>query len=104
MMGTIHKDLFSYQKEGAVWLSTLRNAILADQMRVGKTPTAIGGADLINARKILVICPGIARPNWEREFRRWQMLLRQTCCLMSSKDTAGPEVVITSYELICSRP
>jgi SWI/SNF-related matrix-associated actin-dependent regulator 1 of chromatin subfamily A len=84
MMGAIHKDLFPFQKEGAVWLSTLRNAILGDEMRVGKTPTAIAGADIIGARNILVVCPGIARPNWEREFRRWQMLLRDTCCIMSS--------------------
>jgi SWI/SNF-related matrix-associated actin-dependent regulator 1 of chromatin subfamily A len=104
MMGAIHKGLYPYQKEGAVWLSTLRNAILGDEMRVGKTPTAIAGADIIGARSILVVCPGIARPNWEREFQRWQMLLRDTCAVMSSKDQPIGEVVIVSYELICSRP
>ncbi len=104
MTGAIHKDLFPFQKEGAVWQSTLLNAILGDEMRVGKTPTAIAGADIIGARNILVICPGIARVNWEHEFRRWQMLLRDTCCIMSSKDRPTGEVVIVSYELICSRP
>src|SRR4051794_28601454 len=104
MMGAIHKDLFPFQKEGAVWLSTLRNAILGDEMRVGKSASAIAGADIISARNILVACPGIARPNWEREFRRWQMLLRDTCCIMSSKDQVVGEVVIVSYELICTRP
>jgi SWI/SNF-related matrix-associated actin-dependent regulator of chromatin subfamily A-like protein 1 len=103
MMGAIHKDLFPFQKEGAVWLSTLQNAILGDEMRVGKTPTAIAGADIIGARNILVVCPGIARVNWEREFRRWQMLLRDTCCIMSSKDRPTGEVIIVSYELICTR-
>lgn len=104
MMGAIHKDLYPYQKEGAVWLSTLRNAILGDQMRVGKTPTAIAGADIIGARNILVVCPGIARPNWEREFQRWQMLMRYTCTIMSGKDRPTEEVVIISYELLSNRP
>lgn len=103
-MGYYHKDLFPYQKEGALWLSTLRNAILGDQMRVGKTPTAIAGADLIKARNILVVCPGIARPNWEREFQRWQMLLRDTCTIMSGKDRPTAEVCIVSYELLSNRP
>lgn len=103
-MLTYNKNLYPYQKEGAVWLSTLRNAILGDEMRVGKTPTAIAGADLIGARNILVVCPGIARPNWEREFQRWQMLLRDTCLIMSSKDRPTAEVVIISYELLSSRP
>ena len=103
-MRAIHKDLYPYQQEGAVWLSLMRNAILGDEMRVGKTPTAIAGADLIGARNVLVICPGIARANWEREFQRWQMLLRDTCTIMSSKDRPTAEVVIVNFELICSRP
>lgn len=104
MMGYYHKDLYPYQKEGALWLSTLRNAILGDEMRVGKTPAAIAGADLIKARNILVVCPGIARPNWEREFQRWQMLLRDTCTIMSGKDRPTAEVCIVSYELLSNRP
>jgi SWI/SNF-related matrix-associated actin-dependent regulator 1 of chromatin subfamily A len=100
----IHKDLYPYQVEGAQWLSSMRNAILGDEPRVGKTAAAIAGADLISARRVLVVCPAIVRPNWEREFQRWQMLLRTTCLIMSSKDRPMADVTIVSYELTCSRP
>lgn len=60
-----------YQVEGAVFLSQRKAAFLADQMGLGKSAQAIEAANLINAKKIVVICPAIARTNWRREFEMW---------------------------------
>jgi SWI/SNF-related matrix-associated actin-dependent regulator 1 of chromatin subfamily A len=108
----IHQDLFAFQKEGALWLPQPRrsagpfeqNAILADEMGLGKTPQAIAGCDLVKARNILVVCPGIARENWEREFLKWQMIPRTTCLIKKGTDRPTADVVVASYTSLQSRP
>jgi SNF2 family DNA or RNA helicase len=100
----IHPDLYPFQKEGALWLCEQQNAILADEMGLGKTPEAIAGADLIGAKRVLTICPGIARANWEREWHKWQMIPRSTCLIKSHKDRPTADVVISSYTALQSRP
>ena len=40
-------------------------------MRVGKTPQAILAAAKIDATKSIVVCPAIAVPQWNAEWRRW---------------------------------
>lgn len=100
----IHRDLFKYQVEGANWLAGMKNAVLGDEMGIGKTCQAIAGADIIGAKNILVLCPGIARDGWDREFQRWQMLGRQTCLIRKSSDKPKAQVTIASYTSIQSRP
>lgn len=62
---------FDYQWEGALFLSTHHNALLADDMGLGKTVQVILAADVVDAKKILVIGPAIARFNWQNEFSKW---------------------------------
>lgn len=64
-MGEI--KLFDYQKEGVLWLKS-RNGLLAYDMGLGKSATAITASDEIKAKKILVVCPAIVRSNWINEF------------------------------------
>ena len=111
-MNYIHPDLFPFQKEGAFWLTQAKelagpaeqNCILNDEMGLGKTPQAIAGADLVKAMHILVVCPGIARDNWAREFERWQMIPRSICMIKRQKDRPTAQVVIASYPGLQSRP
>ena len=60
-----------YQIEGRDFLAGRRHALLADQMRVGKTPQAILAAHKAGAQSLLVVCPAIAVPQWKREIERW---------------------------------
>jgi SNF2 family DNA or RNA helicase len=91
--------LFPFQRRGAQWLAGKAAAILADDMGVGKTSQAIGGADLIGAASILVLVPGIARVNWVREFEMWQTVPRTVGAIMTGKDRPKTQVVICSYSL-----
>ncbi len=61
--------LFPYQKEGARFLKKNRFALLADEMGVGKTAQAIEASKKLN--RILVICPAVARVNWQKEFEKF---------------------------------
>lgn len=64
-------NLFPYQATGVEFLKGKDKALLADGMGLGKTPQAIVAARDLGARKVVVICPAIARENWRRELVRW---------------------------------
>ena len=60
-----------YQEVGRDFLASMRHALLADSMRVGKTPQAILAAKQIKSNKTLIVCPAIAVPQWKSEWWRW---------------------------------
>lgn len=66
-----HEGLYDYQKEGVEFLATRRRAYLADVPGLGKTAQALVAADLVDAKKILVVCPASAVPVWQQEAERW---------------------------------
>jgi SNF2 family DNA or RNA helicase len=60
-----------YQIVGRDFLAARQFGLLADEMRVGKTPQAILACSKLAAERILVVCPAIAVEHWRREFPRW---------------------------------
>lgn len=69
-------------------------------MGLGKSAQAIHAADLINAKHILVLCPGIARFNWDREFKKFSTALRQSNVIISKKVAHTMPLTICSYDLL----
>jgi SWI/SNF-related matrix-associated actin-dependent regulator 1 of chromatin subfamily A len=86
---------------GARYLADHPQALLADDMGLGKSAQAIRACDLVGVRDILVLCPGAVRVNWEREFERFSPMDRPCTVLRSSDDElpAGG-VVVCSYDLL----
>lgn len=60
-----------YQEVGRDFLASRRFALLADEMRVGKTPQAILAAQKLLLMDVLVVCPAIAVEHWKREWMKW---------------------------------
>ena len=60
-----------YQEIGRDFLAARRHALLADSMRVGKTPQAILAAKTVKSNKTIIVCPAIAAPQWNSEWWRW---------------------------------
>ena len=60
-----------YQLVGRDFLAARTRALLADQMRVGKTPQAIMAADKLGAERVLVLCPAIACYQWQEQWYEW---------------------------------
>lgn len=75
-----------YQEVGRDFLADHRHALLADEMRVGKTPQAILACAKVKAEVILVVCPAIAVEHWKREFHKWWA------------GAAWPAVTVLSYD------
>jgi len=68
------QGLFPYQRLGAEYLRSRRRGILADQMGLGKTVSALAAID---AKKgTLVVAPSVVRENWLKETIRWRKDLR----------------------------
>lgn len=60
-----------YQVIGKDFLKPRRHALLADDMGLGKTPQAIFAAHELGLKNILVVCPAVAKFNWQNEFLKF---------------------------------
>lgn len=90
---------FPYQEEGARWLASKKRALLGDGMRCGKTIQSVIAADLIGAKNVLVVCPGLAREVWRRHFEQASFFGRSIAVVMDSNDPIEPDgVTIVSMD------
>jgi SWI/SNF-related matrix-associated actin-dependent regulator 1 of chromatin subfamily A len=96
--------LRAFQRAGVTFvLSHSGRAMIADEMGTGKTAQAIATAQMLDAKRVLVVAPAAVRYVWREEIPRWaagtvQVLERKT-------DTPRPDArwVVTSYGLISDR-
>lgn len=93
---------FDYQITGSNWIATMHQALLADDMGLGKSAQAVRGCDLVGAFNILVVCPAAVRVNWDREFTRFSPMDRPSNVIMTGKDPIKPGVNVVSYDLLAS--
>jgi len=83
----LFKDrLRGYQKGMVQFLALRAYAINGDPMRSGKTPTTLAAASLIGAKKVLIMCPSIAKMVWATELVKW---MQQPSVILSGR--AGEE-------------
>ncbi len=66
-------QLKHFQEVGADFLFERKSALLADEMRVGKTPQVIRCIDMLSKFPVIVICPACAITNWKIEIRNFSV-------------------------------
>ena len=86
-----------YQLAGRDFLAARRHALLADGMRVGKTPQSILAADVVGAERVLVLCPAIATVQWQSEWAAWSPQ-RPPAVIVGREPPRTEGVVISSYK------
>ena len=101
----IDSRLYPYQVAGAQFLAERASAMLADDMGIGKTAQAIAACDLAGVQTAVVVCPGIARENWKREFASWGQRNRRCYVVRGTPDLLNvraltADVLIISYALL----
>jgi SNF2 family DNA or RNA helicase len=84
--------LFDYQKTGTDFLADNPAAFLADEQGLGKTIQVIAACDKLGLKKVVVICPAIAKINWRREFEKWSSVEREIKVFSYDKMTQSKEV------------
>ena len=92
------KTLFPFQTEGASWLAdgAAPNRLLGDSPGLGKTLQAIRAADLAWRESVLVVCPAVARPHWEREFLDAQTIPRT----VGRYEGGGPDAGVPKTDVV----
>jgi SNF2 family DNA or RNA helicase len=66
-----HRPPMEHQKVAIEKLLVNNKFILADDMGVGKSTSAVIGALESGAKKILIVCPASLKINWEREIKNY---------------------------------
>lgn len=75
-----------------------RKAVLcADEQGLGKTIEALGVANELGAKRLLVICPASLRLNWVREIEKWHLHNEGASAILS-----GTSALPTSKTLVVS--
>jgi SWI/SNF-related matrix-associated actin-dependent regulator 1 of chromatin subfamily A len=92
-------QLLPHQVIAADFLAARKTALLADGMRVGKTPAAIGGCDRIGAKDVLWLTRGAARIEHAKAWQRFQTIDRPIKVIESRNDRPVAGVTICSYDL-----
>lgn len=99
------KDFMPYQLAGIDYALGRDHCIIGDEPGLGKTIQAIGLANAMDARRVLVVCPASIRLNWRREIHDWSTIPRGTLATYpvvrgSSGVSDGAHYVIVSYDLL----
>jgi SWI/SNF-related matrix-associated actin-dependent regulator 1 of chromatin subfamily A len=72
----------------------------ADEMGIGKTIQTIGVINAGDYKKILVLCPAIAKLTWLREMEKWLVDYYTIGVAQGSKWPTETAVVIANYDII----
>lgn len=63
-----------YQRAGIQFAMERGNCLFGDEPGLGKTVEALGVANALDARRVLVVCPASIRLNWIREINTWSTI------------------------------
>jgi SWI/SNF-related matrix-associated actin-dependent regulator of chromatin subfamily A-like protein 1 len=92
--------LFAYQVQAVEWLQIRKCALLALEMGLGKSAITITAADKLELKRVLVLCPAVARINWLREFDKFSVMPRKFSVVEGSNASWSQEdSIITSYDM-----
>lgn len=97
-------DLFTYQKEDAVWLTCKNRALLASEMGTGKTPLVLMSLPPSHECQSIVVCPASIKSVWYDECQKWRSDLSPE--ILSGRDSFRfpkiGELLIINYEILKS--
>jgi len=98
-------ELYPFQKDGARWLWEKSRGLLADQMGLGKTPTALMA--IPKGGTALVVCPAVMKWRWHEECLRWRVDLTPTVLEGKKSFTRWPnpgELLIANFDILPASP
>ncbi len=92
--------LFPYQAVDAKWLAPKNQALLAHEMGVGKTYIAIEAFLKAKCKRVLIVCPAVAKVNWQKELEKYAGIKAQI--LETIDDFFLTDVAICSFNYAAS--
>ena len=89
-----------FQRAGIELCLTPGDKILGDEMGLGKTIMAIGVANALCARRVLVVCPASLKINWKQEIDVWKTEDVPATILDKRAMVVPVGFVIINYEML----
>ena len=87
-----------HQKEAIEKLAGSKRFILADDMGLGKSLSAVVASLEVNKKRILVVCPATLKINWKREF---EFFTNKTISIADGKTFSDDsDIVIVNYDIL----
>jgi SWI/SNF-related matrix-associated actin-dependent regulator of chromatin subfamily A-like protein 1 len=89
-------ELFDHQLRGVDFVLKNRHVILAHDIGLGKSATALIAAERSGEKNVVVFCPAYLKFNWENEVKKWTPDLKTTIIPYSrlKGDCPKPDFVI----------
>lgn len=94
-------EYMPFQRAGIAYAIQRDGTLIGDEMGLGKTIQALGTANYLNSKNILIICPASLRINWKKEAEKW--LVSSHTFYVVENNNEIPEnatCVITNYDRI----
>jgi len=93
-----HRPPLDHQKEAIEKLAGSKRFILADDMGLGKSMSAVVASLEANKKRILVVCPATLKINWKREF---EFFTNKTISIADGKTfSEDSDIVIVNYDIL----
>jgi superfamily II DNA or RNA helicase len=103
----VNPAAYQYQKQDIAKALRLKRAMLAWEMGLGKTLGGIEFIRLSQTKRVLVVCPAMARGVWEQDLKRWWPEHHPLIVVRDGKEAANfalraedTWICVTSYELL----
>lgn len=93
-------ELMPFQRAGIAYAAARHRSLIGDDMGLGKTVQALGLANVLRSRRILVLCPAAVRLQWRTMAKRWLLGPSVVHMLATSKHGVHPtaRVIVVSYD------
>lgn len=106
--GLLHARLYPYQQEGICFAARAGRSIIADEMGLGKTIQAIGTAELLRKKglvlSVLILCPTSLKYQWRREIERFTgqpvLVIEGNACTRREQYASPETYKIVSYNAV----
>ena len=92
-----NREPYEHQKVAIEKLLGNNKFILADDMGVGKTTSAVIPAIESGVKKILIICPATLKFNWKREIENYT---NETITIVDGKKWGSSKFIIVNYDIL----
>ena len=90
-----------FQAVSAEFIVNHDDTLLAQECGTGKTAMMIMALNVLRPKRVLIICPAVAKYNWMlKEWPKWNCLPELSIGVVESDDWSETDIVIINYDIL----
>jgi SWI/SNF-related matrix-associated actin-dependent regulator 1 of chromatin subfamily A len=92
-------SLLPYQEEGVAFAARRSACLIGDDMGVGKTVQALCADNVVQASRVLILCPASLKTNWKNEAEKW-LVAPLSVGIAEGGRWPDTDVVVMNYDIL----